>query len=128
MRVFLSILLFAMAITGFGQNNLKEKKPSGKDSVTLSDYRLKVMQTINANPDSALVYIKKFEAYSASGNYATSLADAEGARRRLFAGFAGRHVVVLEDLAAPGVDVRQLAVAVAHHPQGIVGSGGNAAR
>ncbi|HET8804078.1 MAG TPA: response regulator [Aequorivita sp.] len=77
MRVFLSILLFAMAITGFGQNNLKEKKPSGKDSVTLSDYRLKVMQTINANPDSALVYIKKFEAYSASGNYATSLADAD---------------------------------------------------
>ncbi len=77
MRVFLWILLFTMAITAFGQNNLQVKKPSGKDSVTLSDYRLKVMQTINANPDSALVYIKKFESYSATGNYATSLADAD---------------------------------------------------
>lgn len=77
MRVFLSILLLTMAITAFGQNDLQVKKPSGKDSVTLSDYRLKVMQTINANPDSALVYIKKFETYSATGNYATSLADAD---------------------------------------------------
>ena len=77
MRVLLSLLLLPMAFVTFGQNNLQTKKPSEKDSITLSTYRLKIMQTINANPDSALVYIKKFENFSAKGNYANSLADAD---------------------------------------------------
>ncbi|CAM3310752.1 tetratricopeptide repeat protein [Aequorivita lipolytica] len=78
MRVLLSILLLPFAIAAaFGQNDLQEKKPAGKDSVTLSKYRLKVTQTINAYPDSALVYIKKFEDFSTKGKFANSLADAD---------------------------------------------------
>ncbi len=77
MRVLLSILLLPMAIAALGQNNLQAKKPVGKDSITLSNYRLKITQTINANPDSAFVVIKKLEAFSAKGNYANSLADAD---------------------------------------------------
>ncbi len=77
MRVLLSIFLLPMAIAALGQNNLQAKKPLGKDSITLSNYRLKITQTINAHPDSAFVVIKKFEAFSAKGNYANSLADAD---------------------------------------------------
>lgn len=77
MRVLLSILFLPFAISAFGQNNQQVKNPVGKDSITLSNYRLKVAQTINVYPDSALVFIKKFEAFSAKGKYANSLADAD---------------------------------------------------
>ncbi|SRX54245.1 response regulator [Aequorivita sp. CIP111184] len=77
MRALLSILLFLMALIAFGQNDLQSKIPVDKDSVILSNYRLKITQTINAFPDSAFVVIKKLEAFSAKGNYANSLADAD---------------------------------------------------
>ncbi len=77
MRALLSILLLLMALIAFGQNNLQSNKPVGKDSITLSNYRLKITQTINAHPDSAYAVIKKLEVFSAKKNYANSLADAD---------------------------------------------------
>ena len=77
MRAFLSILLLLIAATAFGQNASQDKKPTYKDSITLHNYRTKVSQTINSNPDSALIYIKQLKKFSSQKNYLTSLTDAD---------------------------------------------------
>lgn len=77
MRVLLSILLLPLAIAAFGQNASKDKKPTRQDSITLSNYRTKVSQTINTNPDSALFYIKELRNFSTEKNYLSSLTDAD---------------------------------------------------
>jgi len=77
MRAFLSIFLLLIAATAFGQNASQAKKPTYKDSIILHNYRTKVSQTINANPDSALIYIKQLKKFSAERNYLTSLTDAD---------------------------------------------------
>ena len=43
----------------------------------LADFKKKVSQSINANPDSALIYIKKFREFSIKRNYLASLTDAD---------------------------------------------------
>src|SRR5690606_18101891 len=77
MRALLSIFLLLLALSAFGQNASRDKKPSKNDSILLSVLRTKIIQNINANPDSALVYIKKFETVSTKGKYGSSLADAD---------------------------------------------------
>lgn len=77
MRVFLSILLLLIAAAAFGQNTSLDKKPTDKDSIVLSNYRTKVSQSINANPDSALIYIKQLKKFSVERNYLSSLTDAD---------------------------------------------------
>lgn len=77
MRAFLSILLLLIAATAFGQNASQDKMPTHKDSIILHNFRTKVSQTINANPDSALIYIKKLKKFSAERSYLTSLTDAD---------------------------------------------------
>ncbi|MCB0464418.1 MAG: tetratricopeptide repeat protein, partial [Aequorivita sp.] len=77
MRVFLSIYLLLIAATAFSQNASKDKKPTYNDSITLYNFRTKVSQTINANPDSALIYIKQLKKFSSQRNYLSSLTDAD---------------------------------------------------
>ena len=77
MRALLCLLLLLMATTAFGQKEFREKKPSQGDSVILADFKKKVSQSINANPDSALIYIKKFREFSIKRNYLASLTDAD---------------------------------------------------
>src|SRR5690606_20507948 len=77
MRALLSIFLLLLALSAFGQNASRDKKPTKNDSILLSTLRTKISQNINANPDSAFVYIKKFEALSTKGKYASSLADSD---------------------------------------------------
>jgi len=77
MRESLSILFLLLAGIVMGQNNPRYIKPSIKDSISLSILRGKIIQSINANPDSAFVYIKNFEKISAQGNYGSSLADSD---------------------------------------------------
>ena len=77
MRALLCLFLLLLAITAFGQKEFREKKPSQGDSVILADFKKKVSQSINANPDSALIYIKKFREFSIKRNYLASLTDAD---------------------------------------------------
>ncbi len=75
MRALLLLLLLFFAVTAIGQNASRYKKPTQNDSILLSTLRNKIIQNINANPDSALVYIKKFENLSIKRNYKSSFAD-----------------------------------------------------
>ncbi len=77
MRPLLSILLLLIVETAFCQTSSLDKKPTPIDSVALFNYRAKVSQTINANPDSALIYIKQLRKFSAAKNYLSSLTDAD---------------------------------------------------
>jgi signal transduction histidine kinase/DNA-binding response OmpR family regulator len=77
MRAFLSIFLLLIAATAFGQNASQDKKPTGKDSIALANYRTKVSQSINAYPDSALIYIKQLKNFSFERNYLSSLTEAD---------------------------------------------------
>jgi|TARA_R100000750_G_scaffold16252_1_gene10687 signal transduction histidine kinase/DNA-binding response OmpR family regulator len=66
-----------LADTAFGQNELREIKPSQGDSVILANFKKKVSQSINASPDSALIYIKELREFSTKKNYLASLTDAD---------------------------------------------------
>lgn len=55
----------------------KSIKIQPQDSVLLSGYKLKIAQTINANPDSSLYYIKKIENFSIEKKYSQGIADAD---------------------------------------------------
>jgi signal transduction histidine kinase/DNA-binding response OmpR family regulator len=77
MRALLCLLLLLLADTAFGQNELREIKPSQGDSVILANFKKKVSQSINASPDSALIYIKELREFSTKKNYLASLPDAD---------------------------------------------------
>jgi signal transduction histidine kinase/DNA-binding response OmpR family regulator len=77
MRALLCLLLLLLADTAFGQNELREIKPSQGDSVILANFKKKVSQSINASPDSALIYIKELREFSTKKNYLASLTDAD---------------------------------------------------
>ncbi len=77
MRALLCLFFLLLANIAFGQNELREKKPSQRDSLILADYKKKVSQSINANPDSALIYIKQFRKFSSQNNYLVSLTEAD---------------------------------------------------
>ncbi len=77
MRALLCLFLLLLADTAFGQNELREIKPSQGDSVILANFKKKVSQSINASPDSALIYIKELREFSTKKNYLASLTDAD---------------------------------------------------
>jgi len=77
MRALLCLLVLLLATSAFSQNKLREKKPSQRDSIILANYKSKVSQTINANPDSALIYIKQLREFSTQHNYLVSLIEAD---------------------------------------------------
>lgn len=77
MRALLPIILLLIAEMAFCQNESQDKKPTAQDSIVLFNYRAKVSQTINAKPDSALIYIKQLKKFSAAKNYLSSLTDAD---------------------------------------------------
>lgn len=76
MRANLTIVLLLLASYAFSQAELRGKKPSHSDSLLLSELREKIGKTINSNPDSAFIYIKKFGELSRNKHYARSTADA----------------------------------------------------
>lgn len=76
MRALLCLLLLLLAKTVIGQNDLQEK-PSQRDSLILADYKKKVTQTINAQPDSALIYIQQLRDFSTRKSYLVSITDAD---------------------------------------------------
>lgn len=77
MRALLPIILLLIAEMAFCQNESQDKKPTAQDSIVLFNYRAKVSQTINAKPDSALIYIKQLKKFSAAKSYLSSLTDAD---------------------------------------------------
>jgi signal transduction histidine kinase/DNA-binding response OmpR family regulator len=76
MKALLAFLPWLLANVVFGQNPL-DQKPTAADSVVLANYRNKVSQTINSQPDSALFYIRQLKQFSAKKNYLSSLTDAD---------------------------------------------------
>ncbi len=64
-------MFFLTASLVSSQNNFK------KDSITISEYKKKVVQHINPKPDSALYYINKSFKVAEKSNYQRGLADTE---------------------------------------------------
>ncbi len=71
MRNLLILVVFLTFNLVSSQNDFK------RDSITISEYKKKVIQYINPNPDSALYYIKKSFKVTKKSNYQRGIADTE---------------------------------------------------
>lgn len=77
MKQLLFLLCFFSIASSFSQNDGKDLfKIPEKDSIQINEYKIKVSQLINPEPESALLYIRKIEQLSKNKNLFAGKAEA----------------------------------------------------
>ncbi len=78
MKIFLTIsFLIFIAASSFSQNRSYNEHISKKDSLSLVNYRGKIIQHVNATPDSAIIYAKKYIHLSTELQYGKGIVDGQ---------------------------------------------------